>query len=468
MKNIVPCFYSSYGRYINKYRMIPYYIDALQPVVRRCLLGLYETAKDKPTKSAKVVGYIVGNYHPHGDTSCYGTLHQLVINNLAQGEGNWGSCGLTDENPAAMRYTEIKISKFIAELAFPYIKYVPWVNFEYEEEPSYLPSPIPIGLIGSGILNGISFYRTDIPRYKFNDLVKRLVWLLNNLNNYESNENGKNIIFPNIDGCIVKNTQDNINNAFSLLTSGIGKIKFIPNVSIDEKERAVIVKGRAPNKKFTSLLKACDDKNNELYGTRVIDVGGDRNEPYTINVKCIPKKKSTNLQEFAKKILLDHLINDFNFNCYFSDEEGNVSIQSIDQVLINNYYAWMNAVQNYNIDNFNKTTSSKFDYTLISQISQLIKKYNINNEDEIIEKYKTEFSDSSTINIEYYDLERGFYTYQRIIENNDIKNVINRYSIKKLININIDINEIDDKIMKWKKVINNIQQDCFNKLSNYL
>ena len=86
-------FYSEYGRYINRFRAIPFFVDCLKPVERRVLLVLWEEAKNKLVKSAKIVGSTIGKYHAHGDQSCYGSLVQLVHQNYAIGKWNWGSPG---------------------------------------------------------------------------------------------------------------------------------------------------------------------------------------------------------------------------------------------------------------------------------------------------------------------------------------------------------------------------------------
>ncbi|MDX1699651.1 MAG: DNA gyrase subunit A, partial [Melioribacteraceae bacterium] len=94
MRKIIPVFYSEYGRYISRFRAIPLYVDALKPVERRLLLSLHEVAKNKLVKSAKVIGHVIGSYHPHGDQSAYGTLVDMVRRGLVLGEGNFGTEGL--------------------------------------------------------------------------------------------------------------------------------------------------------------------------------------------------------------------------------------------------------------------------------------------------------------------------------------------------------------------------------------
>jgi len=102
------------------------------------------TKSGKTVKSAKVVGHVIGSYHPHGDVSCYQTIVKLAAQGYVATQGNFGSVDLKSvDPPAAQRYTECKIAKWVKNLAFKYYHHVPWLNIEYENEPLYLPSIIP-------------------------------------------------------------------------------------------------------------------------------------------------------------------------------------------------------------------------------------------------------------------------------------------------------------------------------------
>ena len=181
MEKVVPTFYSEYGRYISRFRAIPFSIDCLKPVERRVLLVLFQEARRNLVKSARITGTTIAKYHPHGPLSCYDSLVNLVRNGLASDEGgSWGGPGLKDKPPAADRYTETKLSKWVDKFAFDLIDFVPWEELELEKEPIYLPCPLPIGLIGSGIINGMAFHKTVIPKYSIEDLSIRLLWLLEN------------------------------------------------------------------------------------------------------------------------------------------------------------------------------------------------------------------------------------------------------------------------------------------------
>ena len=113
--------FGSYSKYIIQERALPDARDGLKPVQRRILYGMYKDKNtyDKPTrKSAKTVGYIMGNFHPHGDSSIYDAMVRMsqdfkMLLPLIDMHGNNGS--IDGDPAAAMRYTEVRMSK-ISEL----------------------------------------------------------------------------------------------------------------------------------------------------------------------------------------------------------------------------------------------------------------------------------------------------------------------------------------------------------------
>ena len=103
MEKVFPTFYSEYGRYISKWRMIPLNIDCLIPAQRRVLLVLNQLGTSKPIKSFKIDGIVTGTYHPHG--SAYGTLVELVRNGFADDSvSSWGGVGLNNAPAPASKY----------------------------------------------------------------------------------------------------------------------------------------------------------------------------------------------------------------------------------------------------------------------------------------------------------------------------------------------------------------------------
>jgi len=181
------CF-SRYSKYIIQERALPDIRDGLKPVHRRIIfamedLGLNHSSPFK--KSARIVGEVIGKYHPHGDTSVYDSIVRMsqkwkMRYPLILMHGNNGS--IDGDNAAAMRYTEIKLEKIsnlvIGDLKKGIVKMND--NFDNSElEPSILPSKIPLLLMNgsSGIASG---YATEIPPHNITELLKSSIALINN------------------------------------------------------------------------------------------------------------------------------------------------------------------------------------------------------------------------------------------------------------------------------------------------
>jgi DNA gyrase subunit A len=169
-------------------RALPDVRDGLKPVHRRILyamqdMGLSSTRRYK--KSARIVGEVLGKYHPHGDTSVYDALARMVQDfslryPLIDGQGNFGS--VDGDSPAAMRYTEARLQKISDELLSDIDKetvaFVP--NFDESlEEPSILPAKLPNLLLNgsSGIAVGMA---TNIPPHNLGEVVDATVALIDN------------------------------------------------------------------------------------------------------------------------------------------------------------------------------------------------------------------------------------------------------------------------------------------------
>jgi DNA gyrase subunit A len=167
-------------------RALPDVRDGLKPVQRRILYAMNEMGlhHNKPyRKSAKVVGEVLGNYHPHGDIAVYESMVRMVQDfvyryPLLDGQGNFGS--IDGDPPAAMRYTEIKLSAIAEEILVDIDKntvdFVP--NYDQsKEEPVVLPTKLPNLLINgcSGIAVGMA---TNIPPHNLSEVVDALIMLI--------------------------------------------------------------------------------------------------------------------------------------------------------------------------------------------------------------------------------------------------------------------------------------------------
>lgn len=178
----------SYAMAVNISRALPDVRDGLKPVHRRILYSMYESGYtfDKPTrKSARIVGDVMGKYHPHGDSSIYDALVRLaqpfsIRYTLAYGQGNFGT---VDGDPAAAsRYTEAKLSKIAGELLADIDKETVdfYPNFdETEMQPRVLPSRFPNLMVNGsdGIAVGMA---TNIPPHNLREVIDGVVALIDN------------------------------------------------------------------------------------------------------------------------------------------------------------------------------------------------------------------------------------------------------------------------------------------------
>lgn len=178
--------FGRYSKYIIQERALPDINDGLKPVQRRILYAMYldHNTYDKPyKKAAKSVGNVMGNFHPHGDSSIYGALVHLsqawkMRDPLIQMHGNNGS--MDGDSPAAMRYTEARLSKIAnAMLADIDKNTVPMVlNFDdTQNEPTVLPAGFP-NLLVNGATGISSGYATEIPPHNLAEVLDAAVYLL--------------------------------------------------------------------------------------------------------------------------------------------------------------------------------------------------------------------------------------------------------------------------------------------------
>ncbi len=178
--------YLEYAMSVIVGRALPDVRDGLKPVHRRVLYAMSVLGNDfnKPyKKSARVVGDVIGKYHPHGDTAVYDTIVRMaqpfaMRHMLVDGQGNFGS--VDGDSPAAMRYTEVRMSKIahelLADLEKETVDYLPNYD-ESEHEPVVLPTRVPNLLINgsSGIAVGMA---TNIPPHNLAEVVDACILLI--------------------------------------------------------------------------------------------------------------------------------------------------------------------------------------------------------------------------------------------------------------------------------------------------
>ena len=187
-ENIMGERFGRYSKYIIQERALPDVRDGLKPVQRRIIYAMYKLglASNKPfKKSARIVGDVIGKYHPHGDTAVYDAMVRMsqdfkILLPLIDMHGNNGS--IDGDPAAAMRYTEARMSKYsemlIQDLQKRTVGLVP--NFDDEElEPIVLPAKFPNILVNGA--NGISAgYATEIPPHNPGEVIDAVIYRINN------------------------------------------------------------------------------------------------------------------------------------------------------------------------------------------------------------------------------------------------------------------------------------------------
>ena len=179
IEEVMKSAYIDYSMSVIVSRALPDVRDGFKPVHRRVLYGMNElgNTSDKPyKKSARIVGEVLGKYHPHGDSSVYGAMVRMaqmwsLRYPLVDGQGNFGS--VDGDSPAAMRYTEARLSKMAEEMLQDIDKDTVDFQFNFDDtlkEPTVLPSRIPNLLINgaSGIAVGMA---TNMPPHNLSEVI---------------------------------------------------------------------------------------------------------------------------------------------------------------------------------------------------------------------------------------------------------------------------------------------------------
>ncbi len=180
--------YIDYSMSVIVSRALPDVRDGLKPVHRRVLFGMHElgVASNRPhKKSARIVGEVLGKYHPHGDSSVYEAMVRMAQEwslryMLVHGQGNFGS--IDGDSPAAMRYTEARLQKMAEEALSDLDKDTVDFQLNFDDtlkEPTVLPTRIPLLLVNgaSGIAVGMA---TNMPPHNLSEVVDGLIAMIDN------------------------------------------------------------------------------------------------------------------------------------------------------------------------------------------------------------------------------------------------------------------------------------------------
>lgn len=238
-------------------RAIPDIVDGLKPVQRRLIYSASRIAHSKATRTAKLIGYCLGVFHPHGDASINDAMHTLITKQAhptMSGTGNWGS--LID-SPAAPRYNAALLSHYGRLFVDPdYLHdtvtaYVPTYDNE-DKEPVVLPAPLPHVLLAgiSGVAVGAA---TEIPAFTMESVVKMLVKILEGHKPTPTDfAKTLKMAFPN--GGHLVSSPKNKQQWMQLFTSSKARIEYQAKVEVVEAKKQVIVSQWPPGAKPEAIM----------------------------------------------------------------------------------------------------------------------------------------------------------------------------------------------------------------------
>lgn len=429
---VIPEKYKYYADYINTERMFPSIIDGLLPVQRRALLGLHMFARDTLTKTLSVSGNIIANWHPHGEKSLHDVLAWCIHNGFAEPGGQWGSyVGMTEIPYSSPRYTKIKALKEVTETSFKYIKSVPWVESELENEPLYIPTMFPFCLMGKyeKINMGIGF-KTEIPVFNKKDLFKRLLFLLGHIDK-------EPIIKPYIEGCNILSKNKECK---QLLTTGEAKLEVEGIYEEDSNEKIIYVKGWSHRFSFDVL----ENKINKYKGYNLLEKGeigriNTSKKETCIRFEVLRKKGASDVYDKMVESVKESLKSDVSYRIYAVSENKKFKLTSVDEMLITCYKHYVKAFVQHQKNLISSFENRIRESEIIVKIRPFIKDC-IENElvdDEVI-KYLNKKSGASL---------------------EDIKIVIEKYNIKKLMNVDLDINGYKKEIKICENKIKNSEKE---------
>lgn len=253
--------YLDYAMSVIVGRALPDVRDGMKPVHRRILFGMYELGNthDKPyKKSARVVGEVLGKFHPHGDTAIYDSLVRMAQDFsmrylIVEGQGNWGA--IDGDSAAAMRYTECKMTRLAEEMLVDLeketVEFVP--NFDGTlKEPTVLPSKVPNLLINgsTGIAVGMA---TNIPPHNLGEIIDALIELINGADQSKILQVVSGPDFPT-GGIIVGRT-----GIYEGYKTGRGIIRLRAKLECDEKNRTIIIREIPYQITKTAIIEAIAD-----------------------------------------------------------------------------------------------------------------------------------------------------------------------------------------------------------------
>lgn len=261
--------YIDYSMSVIVSRALPDVRDGMKPVHRRVMFGMHELGvfSNRPTKkSARIVGEVLGKYHPHGDTSVYDAMVRMAQEwslryPLVEGQGNFGS--IDGDSPAAMRYTEVRLRKIAEEMLADIEKETVDFQLNFDdslEEPKVLPAKVPNLLLNgaSGIAVGMA---TNMPPHNLTEVVDGIIAYIEN-NDITIDELMKFIKAPDFPTGGIIYGYDGVREAFH---TGRGRVVMRGEATVEDtdKKTQILIKSIPYQVNKSELLKKIADLVNE-------------------------------------------------------------------------------------------------------------------------------------------------------------------------------------------------------------
>ncbi len=464
--------YLDYAMSVIVSRALPDVRDGLKPVHRRILYAMYNSGYDwsKPyRKSARIVGDVMGNYHPHGDSAIYDAMVRMAQNfsmrvELVDGQGNFGS--VDGDPPAAMRYTESRLSKssemLLRDIDKRTVKFVP--NYDDSQtEPSVLPAEFPNILINGagGIAVGMA---TNIPPHNPKEVIMACKELI--LNNDLSTEYLMGIVkgpdFPTAGFIMGKS---GIKDAYE---TGKGTVitRAKAEVVVDENSKDKIVISEIPYQVNKSLLL---EKVGELVKNKIIDGISDiRDESDRNGMRIIIEVKRDTQGDVVLNQLWKHtkLQSSFPINMLALDngQPKQMGLKDIllsfikfrEHVVLNRTKFLLNKARDRahimcgllvaikNIDEVIKIIRSSRD-TESAKVELMEKKWNASDIEEYIKM----------VNDPKYLVDKGFYKLSEVQAKSILELRLQRLTGLESEKINVEIKELSKNISEYLLIISN-------------
>ena len=295
--------YTRYAVAVNEDRSVPSCLDGLKPVSRRGIWTLYQLkafSNSPHEKSARFVGHTLGYFHPHGDVSCYESYATMVnsIFPLVDGDGSWGN--LSDPQPAAMRYTQMRMSQF-SELVYFNKFYIPAIQYVQnydgsQQEPLILPALLPVLLLNGTFGVGVGV-TAKIPSFSLASLIPVLkkTFKTGKCTPYDC----MGLKYTRLYGGELASTKESLK---SFYEKGTGSVRFISSGELDEEKKTLLITKFAFNSSLEPYLKKTLDL---PFVTSVNDVS-DVNKNNLVSPRVLVKfnsKSLSELREHSRKIL---------------------------------------------------------------------------------------------------------------------------------------------------------------------